>query len=201
MIGMTQGMITQLELGKTEIRYETAVKIADALDVSVKYLLEGDKASKDYPVNQKMVEFLEKRPELREQIYEKMGTTEEKRPAEETDQITIGERVIELMRKKNMTQKEFSNRTNIGQSTISDWKRKKINPSADKILIICDVLGVTPEELLSGSDRKKGRQQDCYVVGKDSELGEIVRAYKSLDITSKERLMGYLDALKGRPEL
>lgn len=49
--------------------------------------------------------------------------------------MTIGERIFELMRKKNMTQKEFSERTNIGQSTISDWKRKKRIPLPIKYLL------------------------------------------------------------------
>ena len=43
---------------------------------------------------------------------------------------------------------DFSKATGIAQSTISDWKRKKTNPSADKIMIICNVLKVTPYELL-----------------------------------------------------
>lgn len=48
-----------------------------------------------------------------------------------------------------MTQKEFSKRTGIAETTVSDWK-KKTNPTSDKIMNICKVLNVTPEWLLSG---------------------------------------------------
>ena len=51
-----------------------------------------------------------------------------------------------------MSQKEFSERTGIAQSSISDWKRKRTNPVSEKILIICEVLEVTPYELLAGTD-------------------------------------------------
>ena len=51
-----------------------------------------------------------------------------------------------------MSQKEFSEKTGIAQSSISDWKRKKTNPVSEKILIICSVLDITPYELLGGTD-------------------------------------------------
>ena len=52
----------------------------------------------------------------------------------------ISEKIFELILRNGMTQKEFSEETGISQSTISDWKRKGTNPSADKILKICEVL-------------------------------------------------------------
>ena len=44
----------------------------------------------------------------------------------------ISEKIFELILRNGMTQKEFSEETGISQSTISDWKRKGTNPSADK---------------------------------------------------------------------
>ncbi|MCD7745235.1 MAG: helix-turn-helix domain-containing protein [Lachnospiraceae bacterium] len=96
-----------------------------------------------------------------------------------------------------MTQKEFSERTGISQSAISDWKRKKTNPVSEKILIICETLGITPEELLSGVEQNDGRRKpdDYFVVGKNSELGDIIEQYNKLDQISRSRLMGYIEAL------
>ena len=48
--------------------------------------------------------------------------------------MLISEKIYKYMEQKGMTQKEFSQCTGISQSTISDWRRKKTNPSADKIL-------------------------------------------------------------------
>ena len=52
------------------------------------------------------------------------------------------------MNERKITQIELSQSTGISQSTISDWKRKGTNPAADKIMKICKILDVTPEELL-----------------------------------------------------
>ena len=66
--------------------------------------------------------------------------------------MTISERIFELIRERGFTQKEFSKRTGIAESTISDWKKKGTNPVSVKILIICKVLEVSPYFLLSGSE-------------------------------------------------
>ena len=68
--------------------------------------------------------------------------------------MTVSERIFERLNQLSMTQKEFSDRTGILPSTISEWKKNKTNPSSEKILTICKVLDVSPEWLLSvkGSD-------------------------------------------------
>ena len=71
--------------------------------------------------------------------------------------MTISERVFARLNELNMTQKTFSERTGISQSTISEWKKKKTNPTSEKIMIICKVLEVSPEWLLSGAAAKSSR--------------------------------------------
>lgn len=99
-----------------------------------------------------------------------------------------------------MSQKEFSQKTGIGQSSISDWKRKKTNPVSEKILIICETLGVTPYELLSGTDGegKKSNPSEVIMVEKDSELGRFLVEFQQLDENKKGRVFGYLKALSER---
>ncbi len=72
--------------------------------------------------------------------------------------MLISERIFEMLTEKGISQKEFSEQTGISQSTISDWKRKKTNPASDKIMLICDVLNITPYELLSGVEKSKYTQ-------------------------------------------
>ena len=47
--------------------------------------------------------------------------------------MIISEKILYLMKEKGMSQVDFSEKTGIAQSTISDWKRKKTNPSAVSI--------------------------------------------------------------------
>ena len=111
--------------------------------------------------------------------------------------MNISDRIFEKMSEMKMTQKEFSERTGILQSTISEWKKRHTNPSADKIMVICSVLEVSPEWLLSGTDTKEGyrNRMDWFVINRDSEIGQIIEAYSKMDPKLKQRLLGYLQAL------
>ncbi len=109
--------------------------------------------------------------------------------------MVISERIFYILEEKGITQKEFSEKTGISQSTISDWKRKKTNPSADKILKICETLNVTPYELLSERSNMVVDKVD-YLIALNDQEAVLLEEFRSLDNRKKDRLMGYLDALK-----
>lgn len=111
--------------------------------------------------------------------------------------MTISERIFELLQKRGMSQKEFSERTGIAQSSISDWKRKKTNPVAEKILIICEVLNVTPYELLGGTEGmgRRSTPSEVILIERHSEYGQAVHDFLSLDRNLQARVLGYLKAL------
>lgn len=112
--------------------------------------------------------------------------------------MTISERIFLLLREKDIKQKDFSDRTGISESTISDWKRKQTNPSADKIMKICEVLEVSPYELLMGDEGSKIPEPEKIVVEKGTCEYAIVNAMKDMDRSTKERMLGYVEALSGR---
>ena len=111
---------------------------------------------------------------------------------------TVSGRIFELLRARNMSQKEFAQKTGIAESSISDWKKKRTNPSSDKILIICEVLGVTPYELLSGAEHvgHRSRKNLTYVIDKGTELGILIESYQQLEGSMQKKFLGYLEALK-----
>lgn len=113
--------------------------------------------------------------------------------------MTASERILQLLDERKISQKDFSDRTGIPQSTISVWRKKKTNPASDKIMIICKVLDVTLGWLLSGieEDESRGNRADYYVIDKESDLGELMLAYSNMDISKQNRLMGYAKALLG----
>lgn len=112
--------------------------------------------------------------------------------------MTIGDRIFERLQQLNMSQKVFSENTGISQSTISEWKSKRTNPTSEKIMIICKVLEVTPEWLLSGigCSGDRGNAIPWYIIDRDSELGAVVSEYQRLDEKQRARLMGYMEALR-----
>lgn len=109
--------------------------------------------------------------------------------------MIISERIFELLKTKGISQKDFSKLTGISQSTISDWKTKKTNPAADKIKIICDVLELTPTELLEDAEVADLRQPEYILVNRESEEYLLLESFRKLDEKAKIRLQGYLQAL------
>ena len=110
--------------------------------------------------------------------------------------MTISEKIFALLEQKELSQKEFSEKTEISQSTISDWKRKRTNPSSDKILKICEVLQVSPYELLAEDDSVSSEiTADHNIVLNKNEI-TLLENYRNFSSRQKERLLGYLEALR-----
>ena len=110
--------------------------------------------------------------------------------------MTINEKIFALLEQKELSQKEFSEKTEISQSTISDWKRKRTNPSSDKILKICEVLQVSPYELLAEDDSVSSEiTADHNIVLNKNEI-ILLENYRNFSSRQKERLLGYLEALR-----
>ena len=116
--------------------------------------------------------------------------------------MTVSERVFERIRQLNMTQKEFAEKTGILQSTISEWKKNKTNPSSDKIMTICRALDVTPEWLLSGIDPAAGRNRgaDYYIINTDTDTGMLVECFNKLEKEQRDRVLGYAEAFAAMRE-
>ena len=111
--------------------------------------------------------------------------------------MTISQKIFKLLELEKLSQKDFSEKTGIPQSTISDWRKKNTNPTSDKILIICEVLNVTPYELLSGVEEEGGRSRKlkCKIIAETSEENLLLEMYGKLDRDQRNRLLGYLEAL------
>ncbi len=96
-----------------------------------------------------------------------------------------------------MSQKEFSEKTGIAQSSISDWKKKKTNPVSEKILIICSVLDITPYELVGGTAGigSRSNPSEYILVTKDSEYGRALMQFFELEKGMRGLVLGYLQTL------
>ena len=119
--------------------------------------------------------------------------------------MTISDRIFERIKQIDMTQKEFSEKTGIRQSTISEWKKNRTNPSSDKIMGICEAIKVSPEWLLSGVDPAKSREnnQEYYVVEVHSEAGFLISEFNQLNKSQRDRVLGYVEAfsaMKGKEQ-
>lgn len=112
--------------------------------------------------------------------------------------MTISERILVVLRERNMTQVEFAKQVGIATSTISEWKKKKTNPTADKIMDICNVLQITPEQLLTGKGIED--EEEIAAASPESRFSpydiQLVEDYHGLKEEQQKRLMAYMEALK-----
>ncbi len=111
--------------------------------------------------------------------------------------MTISERIFKLLAEKNMKQKDFASQAGIANSTVSEWKKKKTNPSSDKIMDICAVLGVTPEQLLTGKGIEDVEETQTLSESRITPLDmQIIEDYHGLQDAQKKRLLAYVETLK-----
>ncbi len=111
--------------------------------------------------------------------------------------MIISERILKVMKERNMTQTEFAKKVGIGNSTISEWKKKKTNPTAEKIMDICNVLQITPEQLLTGKGIED--EEEIAAAAPESRFTpqdiRMIEDFHGLKETQQKRLLAYMEAL------
>lgn len=115
--------------------------------------------------------------------------------------MIISERIFKILKDKNMSQNAFAKAVGLSGSTISDWKTKKTNPTAEKIMPICEVLGVTPEQLLTGKgidedyegNKPQNAKNNLEISKADIQIIEDIHGLKE---AQRKRLLKYMEALK-----
>ena len=113
--------------------------------------------------------------------------------------MTISERLFTILKEKNVSMPELSRMTGISRHTIYDWQKKNTNPGADKIMVICEALQITPEELLVGTVDDTASDYDLAVSDDEIEM-RIVRECRDLSDTQKKRLLAYMSMLQNMKE-
>ena len=72
---------------------------------------------------------------------------------------TLGERISELRKNKNMTQEDLSNRMGVSPQAVSKWENNISCPDINILSELAKVLGISVDGLLSDDDHK-----DTYIV-------------------------------------
>ena len=66
------------------------------------------------------------------------------------DQLKIGKFIAECRKQKNLTQMQLAEKLGITDKAISKWERSIAMPDTSIMLELCDILGISVNELLSG---------------------------------------------------
>ena len=66
------------------------------------------------------------------------------------DQIKIGKFIAECRKQKNLTQMQLAEKLGITDKAVSKWERGIAMPDSSIMLELCDILGISVNELLNG---------------------------------------------------
>lgn len=103
--------------------------------------------------------------------------------------MKVYEKIFARLDDLSMSQSELSRRTGISTSTINDWKKKKINPQADKLVVICKALGMSLAELL-GEDGAESSGTDY-----SAEEKYLVECYRRPDNYVRKHMLRYMELI------
>ena len=68
---------------------------------------------------------------------------------------TMGEKIAELRKAKNMTQKDLAEQMNVTDKAVSKWERNLACPDINSIPHLAEILGISVDELLQVSGQQK----------------------------------------------
>ncbi len=91
------------------------------------------------------------------------------------DQIRIGKFIADCRKEINLTQMQLAEKLGITDKAISKWERGLALPDASIMLELCDVLGISVNELLTGektSIENNDRKNEKLLLEMAEELGQ-----------------------------
>ncbi len=103
--------------------------------------------------------------------------------------MTIGKKITWLRTRLNMSQEDFSEKLQVSRQSVSKWEMDSAYPRIDKIIQMCDMFGVTADDLLreevaiDGGDEVKPavKNYNGHYFGTDGFRGEA-----NVDLTAEQ---------------
>ena len=91
------------------------------------------------------------------------------------DQLKIGKFIADCRKQKNLTQMQLAEKLGITDKAISKWERGIAMPDSSIMLELCDILGISVNELLSGekiSMENNSQKNEQLLLDMAKELAE-----------------------------
>ena len=84
---------------------------------------------------------------------------------------SIGTRIKELRKVKNISQEELANELSVSRQTISKWESDTVSPDINNIEMISNFFEVSTDYLINGKENKTSTKQNnvwivlCFIIG------------------------------------
>ena len=110
----------------------------------------------------------------------------------------IVNRIRALCRSKNTSITKIEEELHFANGTIGKWKNGKRTPPLEKVILIAERLGTTPEYILRGEQKEKPALQ--MENGFDSDTKELFDIWNSEDESGRKALIELARFLKSKRE-
>lgn len=109
--------------------------------------------------------------------------------------MTIGNRVLDILSRKGLKQKDLAEFLGTKPSTVNGWKETNRNPSSELIVRICEFLDVSYEYLLTGK-----HTASTSISSGDKEWLELIHNLPpEKQYEFRGEIKGYLKCLNEKP--
>ena len=110
------------------------------------------------------------------------------------DQVKIGKFIAECRKNKKLTQAKLAEKLNITDRAISKWETGNGMPDSSIMLELCEELGISVNELLSGEFLKN----ESYSIKAEENLIEMKKQKELVDknMLALEWILGYTSSIK-----
>lgn len=106
--------------------------------------------------------------------------------------MTIGEKIAQLRVSAGISQEQFAEKISVSRQSVSKWEMNQALPQIDKVLQICELFGISTDELLREqiSIEKNGKKHNKYF-GTDGFRGEANNDLTSMHAYKVGRFLGW----------
>lgn len=107
----------------------------------------------------------------------------------------FGDKLRELRKENNMTQKDIANMFNIKEATVSAWEVGKAQPSIDTIIVLAQYFNVSTDYLLGFNQNDLNKmdklkiacQENGILVGQDFTIEEFEKAMSIVEMLKEKK--------------
>lgn len=87
--------------------------------------------------------------------------------------MTLGEKLFQLRKEKNLSQEEVAEKLNVSRQTISKWETDQSSPDLDKIVPLCELYEISTDYLLTGKKKEKRKEEEKQVSTNQMKTKEV----------------------------
>ncbi len=105
--------------------------------------------------------------------------------------MTIGEKIIKLRTAANISQEQLAEKVSVSRQSVSKWEMNQALPQIDKILQLCELFGISTDELLQENRLVSENRGKSKYFGTDGFRGEANVTLTSMQAYKVGRFLGW----------